>query len=168
MVEHSFAFGSESGSVFAFWFFGAMSLFVGFAAYELSSNARYRRAAFRRLGVLPRWQGLIFGGSLTLLVAAAVYLSMLDGFYGLAVRGDEIRLNYILPSRTLALQRGEIAEVRTEPAYRWRWRLHIYTPTGGEFVSARGSFAEVRAAGTFLTAYIDGQPGGASQPAARP
>ncbi|MGH9817974.1 MAG: hypothetical protein ACRD6I_18060 [Candidatus Acidiferrales bacterium] len=167
-MEQSFVFGSVSGSVFAFWFFGAMSLFAGFAVYELSSNVRYRRAAFRRFGVLPRWQGLIFGGSLTLLVAAALYLSMLDGFYGLAVRGDEIRLNYILPSRTLALQRAEIAEVRTEPSYRSRWRLRLYTPTGGEFVSARGSFAEVRAAGKFLTAHIGTKPEGLSQPVTQP
>lgn len=167
-MEQSFVFGSVSGSTFAAWFFGAMSLFVGYAVFELTSNTRWRRERFRSIGVLPRWQGFLLGALLTVLVAATIYLTALGGFYGLTVKGDEIRLHYALPSRTLALRRSEVAEVRTEPRYRTRWRLHIYTPTGGEFVSAQASFAQVRAAGQFLSAYISEKPVDASRRIAQP
>ncbi len=167
-VEHSFAFGSVSGSMFAAWFFGAISLFVGFAVFELASNARWRRERFRSIGVLPRWQGVLLGALLTLLVASAVYMTALSGFYGLTVKGDVIRLHYVFPSRTLAFRRSEIAEVRTEPQFRARWRLHLYTPTGAEFVSAQAYYAEVRAAGKFLSAYISQKPEDASRGVAQP
>ncbi len=167
-MEQSFAFGSVSGSTFAAWFFGAVSVFIGYAVFELASNARWRRERFRSVGVLPRWQGFLLGALLMLLVASAVYMTALSGFYGLSVKGDEVRLHYALPSRTLALRRSEVAEVRTEPQYRTRWRLHIYTPTGGEFVSAQASFAEVHAAGKFLSAYISEKREDASRRIAQP
>ncbi|MGH9791552.1 MAG: hypothetical protein ACRD5W_10115 [Candidatus Acidiferrales bacterium] len=167
-MEQSFVFGSVAGSTFAAWFFGAMSLFIGYAAFELASNTRWRRDRFRSVGVLPRWQGFLLGALLMLLVASAVYMTALSGFYGLSVKGDEIRLHYALPSRTLALRRGELAEARSEPQFRARWRLYLYTPTGGEFVSAQASYAEVRSAASFLRRYLAQPPEDAARPIAQP
>ncbi len=153
-MEQGFHFGSVSGSVFAFWFFGLMGLFVGIAFYALSTNLNYRRGALRNVHVLPRWQGTLLGAGLGLLLLSLVYFTSLDGFYHMTVREDGIRLGFILPERALFVKRSEIAEVRTTPSYKSRWRVHIYTHTGGEFVSAHAWYPDVRKAGDLLATYI--------------
>ncbi len=152
-VEQSFTFGSVSGSIFAFWFFGVVSLVVGVVAGALVSRLaeKYAWLAGR---ARPRWMAGLLGLVLAVVVFGSVYFGSLDGFYGLTVRGEEIQLHYILPERTLLLKRDGIAEGRAEPSYKGRWRLHLYSPAGLEFVSAHGSFAEVRAAGKFLAEYL--------------
>jgi hypothetical protein len=100
------------------------------------------------------------GAGATLMVFLGVYFSALDGFYGLdiAIDGQELRLNYILPRRTLTLKTNEIAEVRRVPAYKGRWQLILYTPNGAQFASSRADYASTRAAWEYLSTQVKSQP----------
>ncbi len=95
--------------------------------------------------------GLVVG----LLVFMGAYFSSLDGFYGLDMDREDVRLAYILPSRTRMLHRSDIASVAAAPAYKTLWQLTIHTRSGREFTSARSDFARVHAAQQTLTATLN-------------
>ena len=153
----SFSFGSIQGSTFAFYFFLLFALLIGFAIYRLLLHPRLIQI-FR--SSTPKLAALAIGAGIAVLVFLGVYFSSLDGFYGLEIRenGQEIRLDYILPKRTLTLRRSKIAEVRRVPSFKGRWQLILYTPTGEQFTSARADYASTRTAWEHLNAQRDSQP----------
>jgi hypothetical protein len=153
----SFSFGSASGSTFAFYFFLVFALLIGSAIYRLLLSSRLNKI-FRPS--MPRLQALAIGTSIALMVFLGIYFSSLDGFYRLEIRenGQEIRLGYILPKRTLTLRRSTIAEVRRVPSYKGRWQLILYTPTGAQFTSARADYASTRKAWEYLNTRLDSEP----------
>jgi putative copper export protein len=150
----SFSFGSTSGSTFAFYFFLLLALFVGFAIYRLLLEPRLNKMLRPSM---PRVKALLIGAAIALLVFLGIYFSSLDGFYQLNIRanGEEIRLGYILPKRTLTLRRSEIAEVRRVPSYKGRWQLILYTGTGAQFTSAHADYASTRKAWEYLRSQLE-------------
>ena len=150
----NFSFGSTSGSVFAFYFFLLLALFIGFGVYRLLQEPRLKRLLRPSM---PRWQGVVIGAGVAIVVFLGIYFSALDGFYRLEVQqnGEEIRLDYILPQRTLIFKRSDIAEARRLPSYKSLWQLVLYTPSGAQFTSARGGYADVRKAWDYLNAHLD-------------
>jgi hypothetical protein len=111
----------------------------------------------RRIGgaSTSRRVALIAGSIVSLLVFTGVYFSSLDGFYGLDMDREDVRLVYILPARTRMLPRDDIVSVTAAPAYKSLWQLSIRTKSGDEFTSARSDFARVHAAQQKLTAILN-------------
>ena len=130
-----YSFGSVSGSVFAFYLFLAISALIGISTYALLAHPKLRRVWFREWTGTTRLASMTVAALLGLMVLLSVYFSSLAGFYRLESTGRDIRL---------------ISEVRREPAFRGRWRLDLYTPTGAQFTSANASYAEVKNAGECL------------------
>jgi len=155
---HSFRFGSVSGATFAFYFFTAVSLFIGYAVYRLLRYAHDRKPAFRPWAVAKPWQASLTGVFVSILIFLTVYFSSLNGFYRMDLEGDEVRLHYILPQRALVLRRAEIAEVTRAPSYKGLWRMVIYTQNGVKFESARDGYRQVRQAWIQLNQPMENQP----------
>jgi hypothetical protein len=153
----SFSFGSVSGSTFAFYLFLLFAILIGTAIYGILLQPQMRNL-FRLSR--PRLQALAIGGGVALLVILGFYFSSLDGFYRLETseNGQEIRLEYILPRRSLALRRSAVAEARRTPSYKGLWQLVLYTPTGAKFSSARADYASIRKAWEYLNTRLDLQP----------
>jgi len=150
----SFSFGSVSGSTFAFYFFLLMALLIGLAIYRLLVEPRLARMIQQ---TIPRLPALAVGAGFALIIFLGIYFSSLDGFYRMEI-GPQVRLDYILPRRTILLNRSEIAEVRRVPSYKSRWRLILYTPTGAKFTSAQADYASTRKAFTYLQAQLSKEP----------
>jgi hypothetical protein len=153
----SFTFGSASGTTFAFYFFLSIAVFIGIAIYRLLLEPRLNKWFHPSMS---RLQAGMIGASIALMVFLGIYFCALDGFYHLEIaeNGQEIRLGYILPKRTLSLQRSMIAEVRRVPAYKGRWQLILYTPAGAEFTSARADYASTRTAWEFMNTQLNSKP----------
>ena len=153
----SFAFGSVSGSTFAFYFFLLLALFTGFAICRILLEPRFQKILGKSI---PRWQALAMGSGIAQLVIAGVYFSSLNGFYRLEIdeTGQEIHLQYILPARILILRRSAIAESRRFPSHKNLWQLVLYTPSGAQYSSARTDYASARKAWEYLNAHLDAQP----------
>ena len=147
----SFSFGSVPGSTFAFYFFLLIALFMGFAIYRLLVEPRLAKITQQ---AIPRLLALAIGAGFALLVFLGIYLSSLDGFYRMEI-GQQVRLDYILPRRTIFLNRGEIAEVRRVPSYKGRWRLVLYTPSGAQFTSAQADYASTRKAFAYMETQLN-------------
>jgi hypothetical protein len=153
----SFSFGSVSGSTFAFYFFMLIAGFIGIAIYRLLLEPRLNKMFYPSMS---RPLALSIGTGVALLVFLGIYFSSLDGFYRLEIEeaGQDVRLEYILPRRTLNLKRSMIAEARRVPAYKTRWQLILYTPTGAEYTSARSDYASTRKAWEYLSNQLDPKP----------
>jgi hypothetical protein len=150
----TFEFGSVSGSTFAFYCFLLLTAGIGWAVYHLLIHASARRWQFRTFGEARRLPAAGFGALLTAVLFATVYFSMLDGFYRMEVGGNELRLGYILPKRTLVLRRAEVSESVRRPSYKGRWVLVLYEKHGQNFESTPAGYVEVLKAWQHLNAYL--------------
>jgi hypothetical protein len=140
-AELSASFGSTSGSTVAFYFFLALSLFIGVAVYQVLTKLFPQKV--KRATSVRRLPALFVSGMLGLLVFASVYFSMIYGFYELRIQDDKVYLTYILPRHTIMLRRSELSESIRYPAYRGRWYLTIYTQSGRPHHSAVSSYKSV-------------------------
>jgi hypothetical protein len=142
----TFDFGSVSGSTFALVFFLLICGTMGVLIYALLAHPRFRRVEARQLGKSFRSVAMLFGGGIGLALFLLVYFTSINGFYRLKVDGEEIRLHYILPSRTYTLSRDEITELERAYGNRSSWRLRIRTRNGKHYESAQAGAREVDAA----------------------
>ncbi|MHC4944684.1 MAG: hypothetical protein ACYTG7_16830 [Planctomycetota bacterium] len=138
--------GSESGSTFAFFFFAAITGFIGFAIYRViyAGLTRFFEADPRLRA--HRFSAASFGLTAFLGLFSMIYTSSLDGFYHAEPRGDELVLHYILPKRTVVLHRDDIGELTRGPTFKSQWRLRIYSTTGVEYESANAGYRPVKEA----------------------
>jgi hypothetical protein len=151
----TFTFGSASGITFAFYLFLLIGLLIGFAVYWLLAHPEARKERFRSWPAASRPVAAVIGAGVALLVILGVYFTSLAGFHRLELRGDDLRVVYILPQRTEGFRRGQIAEVRRTSGYRGMWRLDLYTPAGRRVESAQGDYATVRQAWARVEAYLE-------------
>ena len=144
---NDYAFGSISGSTFAFYFFLAISLVIGIGTYTLLVHPEIRNILFHEWSPrIARVVSLGFSAFLGLAVFLAVYFTSLDGFYRMRLREGGLQVDYILPKRTLTFAKGSIAEAQREPTFKQRWRLVLYTPSGQRFESTNASYSDVKKA----------------------
>jgi hypothetical protein len=146
---HAYALASASGLVFAFYFFLALSAFVGLAVYVLLTQPSSRRSQLG-LGTVRKWIALTIALLVWCVVFAGIYLTSLAGFHHVSLDDDGVRLEYAMPSRSLMVPYDDLGDVMRRPAYRQQWHLEIYTWTGTRFQSAPGSYAEVKSAAEAL------------------
>jgi hypothetical protein len=147
----SFSFGSVPGSTFAFYFFLLIALLIGFAIFRLLVEPRLTKVIQQSI---PKALALAIAAGFALIVFLGIYFSSLDGFYRMEI-GQQVRLDYILPKRTILLNRSEIAEARRVPSYKGCWRLVLYTPSGAQFTSAQADYASTRKAVEYLEAQLN-------------
>jgi hypothetical protein len=140
-ADSSVSFGSASGSTFAFYFFLALSVFIGLGVYLILTRLLPQK--IKQVGPVKPFPALLVSGMLALLIFASVYLSMIYGFYELRIQDDEVHLTYILPRHTVVLRRSELSEGMRDPAYRGQWYLTIYTQSGRPYRSVASSYRSV-------------------------
>jgi hypothetical protein len=128
-----FEFGSRSGSYFALALFGMIFIALG-AVTAVSIRQRYPGVSI--------WRSVLPGATLAIGPIALIYISSLGGFYEAEVRGNDIRLQYLLMS-VETLPAAQIRSVDAEPAFKTRWRLHLRLSTGEEYESATWGRADV-------------------------
>ena len=83
-----------------------------------------------------------------ILVAPAIHVRFMASFRTITVGNDAIRLDYTVPSRSVTLPYGDIAEVVPREANtrgRRLWRLEIYTRAEARYRSARASHQQIQA-----------------------
>jgi hypothetical protein len=147
-VESSHAileFGSRSGSFFALGLFGAMFVVLGWGV---------AREIRRRSPPTLRWRGSLAGWLLFLLPVILVYCTSLNGFYEAKIGKNELQLLYLMPGWMDVVPLAEISAVEAQYAFRFRWRLHITTVTGGRFESATWHRVEVQEAARRLQSLL--------------
>src|SRR4026208_2248505 len=141
----SYVLTSPSGLIFGFWFFLLLSAAIAFMIFALLAWPSARRAELR-LGVIRKSGALPLAIRMWIVIFSAIYFSALAGFHTVTVGNDDIRLEYAIPRVSVSMRYAEIGDVVRRPAYKSRWRLEIYTPTGNKFESAPGSYREIKAA----------------------
>ena len=128
-----------------FWFFLILSAAIAFMIFALLTKPSVRR---RELGLRTIRKALAIPMAIVIwiVIFSSIYFSSLAGFHTVTVGNDDIRLEYVIPPLSVSMRYAEIGDVMRRPAYKSRWRLEIYTPTGNKFESAPGSYREIKAA----------------------
>ncbi|MSO20404.1 MAG: hypothetical protein EXQ56_08050 [Acidobacteria bacterium] len=138
--------GSASGMLFAFVFFLAFSLTIGYVVYSLLARPETRRAEFIRMGAVSRRASLVIAGSLSGGLFVLICWTMFTGFHRIDVEGEQLRLHYLIPPRTAIIRRDELTLLEKKFAYRMVWRLSVSTLGGETYESQTGSVASIEAA----------------------
>lgn len=123
------------GNILQFWCLVIVSFLIGAATYALMAHPAARKPAFQRKKRFPRWQAVVAGGGLAGMLIIIAYRLNWAVFYRMDVRGDEIRLAYFYPQRTVALSRDALARLRTADCGRNQVCLRLETTDGGRYVS---------------------------------
>jgi hypothetical protein len=142
---NSYTLASASGLTFAFYFFLALSAAIALMIYALLTTRSVRRAELG-LPTVRKTIAVPFALLIGIAVFSAIYLGSLAGFHTITVGDTDVRMEYAVTRRSVALQYVEIGDVIRRPAYRMQWRLEIYTITGGKFESAPGSYRATKEA----------------------
>lgn len=131
--------------IFAFWFFLLLSGFIGFAIYVLLTVDTAQRRAIG-LPTVGKPIGLAIGLLAWIAVFLLIYVGSLAGYRTVVVGNDGIRLEYVIPARSVSLSYADLREVTSRPAYKSLWRMDVSTTSGDSFHSAPGSKRTIKAA----------------------
>ena len=134
----SYVLASASGLAFGFAFFLLLSAAIAFMIYALMTQRSVRRSQMG-LGTVRKSIAVPLAFTIGTAIFAAIYFSSLAGFHTVLVGEENIRIEYVVPSRSIPVPYGELVEVRRRPAYKSLWRLQISTRDGRSFESAPGS-----------------------------
>ena len=95
-----------------FWCWVLLALFLGGVVYALLVYPGTRRAEFREGRAVSRWIAVPVGTAVLIAIAATVYFTGHAGFFAIALREDRVELSYMLPKRTVAVPRNEVAALK--------------------------------------------------------
>ena len=139
-MTQAFQFGSVSGSAVASLLFGGVAALMGVAATTM----------LRRLAAAPDEQSYygttsaarrIIGTTVAVLIATPIWIWLWSGFYRAEVTADAITFQYLMPTRSATIARGDIATVRWEPAARGSRIFVLVTRDGRRFASTQTRYS---------------------------
>ena len=134
---------SQASTRAALLFFAAVCAALGYVIYSLLARPETRRADFIRLGAAPRLTSLLFTIALSFTLFAVICKAMFSGFTRIEVEGEQLRLHYVLPSRSELIRRDQLTLLEKKYAYKVGWRLAITTQDERTFESQPASAAAI-------------------------
>jgi hypothetical protein len=141
----SYVLASASGLTFAFAFFLLLSAVIAFGIYALMTRPSVRRREIG-LGTVRRSIATPVAFVIWVVVFSGIYFSSLAGFHTVVVSDEALRIEYAVPSRSVAVTYADVVEVTRQPAYKSLWRLEITTQHGRTYESAPGSSIRIKEA----------------------
>lgn len=131
--EHPSAAALIKANLLQFGVLSAFGLLVGVCLFVVTvrEDARsVRSGAARRRST---WQAAGLCSGVTLSIWLTVYYVNWCQFYQLDVRGEQVRLRYFVPERTVTLPRSAIRELLTASNPRGLPQMVIHTDTGKRY-----------------------------------
>ncbi len=150
----SYVFGDPLGATVAFVYFTVLAAVIGGVVFHLTG--RWLRGLGS--GSVGRLQRGLISGTISLglagVILGAFYASSLSGFYGLEVKHDHVRLQYILPDRMKEVPLSHIADVSRIPTFKGQWRCVIATSSGRVYYSVHAGSVAVHEAVQSLRRHV--------------
>lgn len=141
----SYVLASASGLTFAFAFFLLLSAAIAFAIYALMTRRSVRRRELG-LGAVRTSIAAPVAFAIGIGVFAGIYFSSLAGFHTVVVSAEALRIEYAVPTRSIAVDYADLVDVTRRPTYKSLWRLEITTRDGRTYSSAPGSSTRIKEA----------------------
>ena len=127
--------GNPNSAHVFFALYGGIGLVVGGIVFGLCACPGMRREQFRQWGAMPRL-GMVLGCVVAGSVLAIAWNTVYRNFYGIRVDGEEIRLDYIMPARTVVIPFADVVALEKQWTLSKGANYHIALETRqGRYVS---------------------------------